>query len=284
MNKTLTHRSTSPNIELLLNQKISMLDHGFIRVIDYMGSDSSIVQAARVSYGEGTKTINEDRGLINYLMKYHHTSPFEMCEIKLHLKMPMFIARQWTRHRTASINEISARYSVLPEEFYVPKKQDIQGQSSTNKQCRGEKLDKEVTMQARKNMTLSAKHSFKEYHNQLNSGVAREIARSILPLSTYTEFYWKIDLHNLLRFLELRSHPHAQFEIREYANKILEMIIKNWVPLTYDAFINYRKNTTTLSSNQLLAIKRMLSNNVVTIENSGLNKREWSEIQDFLKS
>ena len=259
----------------------NVLDHGFIRVVDVMGNDSSIVQAARVSYGDGTKTKREDSGLINYLMKHRHTSPFEMCEIKLHIKLPMFIARQWIRHRTANVNECSARYSVLPEEYYIPKVEDIAPQSAQNKQCRGGEINESDAKKAQELMIESSKKSYQNYKELLGSddgedGIAREIARGVLPLNMYTEWYWKIDLHNLLHFINLRIHPHAQYEIRVYAEKLAD-IVQQWCPMAYNAFEEHVLHSHTFSRSQIKAIKKLLSG--AEIEDSSLSKRELEELR-----
>ena len=276
--RTETMRAVSGEVEKILYKPIPVLDHGFIRVIDYMGNDSSIVQAARVSYGVGTKRVQEDRGLINYLMRHGHTTPFEMCEIKLHVKLPIFVMRHWVRHRTANINEYSARYSVLSNEFYIPELEQIARQSETNKQGKSD-----VAMDAAKGQevidTLAdfSKSAYEKYSHMLDDlGLTRELARTILPVSVYTEMYWKIDLHNLLHFLKLRADSHAQYEIRCYANKILD-IVKAWVPFTYDAFVNYRQNAVSVSKKCIELNKRMLKGEEITQENSGLSKGEWQE-------
>lgn len=276
--KAETRRVVSKEIEKILYKPIPVLDHGFIRVVDYMGNDSSIVQAARVSYGAGTKKIQEDRGLINYLMRHGHTTPFEMCEIKLHVKLPIFVMRHWVRHRTANINEYSARYSILSNEFYIPELDQIARQSEINKQGKST-----IAMEAAEGkeivdtLTDFSKAAYEKYSYMLNDlGLARELARTILPVSVYTEIYWKIDLHNLLHFLKLRTDSHAQYEIRCYANKILD-IVKAWVPFTYDAFINYRQNSVSVSKKCIELNKRMLEGEKITQENSGLSKGEWQE-------
>lgn len=262
------------------------MDHGFIKIIDAMGSDAAIVQAARVSYGEGTKTQREDLALIKYLMKYRHTSPFEMCEIKLHIKLPIFVARQWIRHRTANVNEVSARYSVLPEESYIPDLQDILPQSANNKQGRGGAISQNEVQNAHDVIEVHSKECYQVYKKLLgeddgSTGIAREIARVVLPLNMYTEWYWKIDLHNLLHFVELRIHPHAQYEIRVYAEILLE-IIKEWCPFTYEAFQEYVLHARTLSRSQIAVLKQMISSGKVP-ENSGLSKREIEEIEEILQ-
>ncbi len=268
--------------ENLVGLQFPALDHGFIRVVDFMGSDSAIVQAARVSYGDGTKTVNEDKGLINYLMKHKHTSPFEMCEIKLHIKLPMFIARQWIRHRTANVNECSARYSILPEEYYIPELQNILPQSEMNKQCRGGEISPEFAKDAQSLIRESSKRSYEDYQALLGdeeNGIAREIARGVLPVNMYTEWYWKIDLHNLLHFIRLRIHPHAQYEIRVYA-QILADIVKAWCPLAYGAFEEHILGAQTFSKSQVEVLKHLLSGVEMQGENlSSLSKREIAELK-----
>ena len=276
--KNETGRVIAKEVEKILYKTIPVLDHGFVRVIDYMGNDSSIVQAARVSYGAGTKQVNEDRGLINYLMRHGHTTPFEMCEIKLHVKLPIFVMRHWVRHRTANINEYSARYSVLSNEFYIPELSKIAGQSKTNKQGRS---DDQMSQDAKSEIvsTLSefSKKAYEKYFHMLNDlGLTRELARTILPVNVYTEMYWKIDLHNLFHFLRLRADCHAQYEIQCYANAILE-IVKSWVPFAYDAFINYRKNSINVSKKCIELNKRMMQGEKISQETSGLSKGEWRE-------
>jgi len=229
-----------------MKEILKVLDHGFVRVVDKMGADSSIVQAARISYGEGTKHTSQDRSLIRYLMRHKHTSPFEMCEIKLHIKMPIFVARQWIRHRTANINEYSARYSLMPDEFYIPEEKDIAHQSVDNKQGRGDALSHADARQVKKLIEDQSKAAYAAYENMLEKGVARELARVVLPQNIYTQFYWKCDLHNLLHLIALRSHSTAQFEVREYSNAI-EEIVKEWMPITYEAFVDYRKEACMVS-------------------------------------
>ena len=273
-----TMRAVSGEIEKILYKPIPVLDHGFIRVIDYMGNDSSIVQAARVSYGVGTKRVQEDRGLINYLMRHGHTTPFEMCEIKLHVKLPIFVMRHWVRHRTANINEYSARYSVLSNEFYIPELEQIARQSETNKQGKSDvAMDTAKGQEVIDTLADFSKSAYEKYSHMLDDlGLTRELARTILPVSVYTEMYWKIDLHNLLHFLKLRADSHAQYEIRCYANKILD-IVKAWVPFTYDAFVNYRQNAVSVSKKCIELNKRILKGEKITQENSGLSKGEWQE-------
>ena len=278
-----TVRASVPELEEILYKPIPVLDHGFIRVIDYMGNDSAIVQAARVSYGMGTKKKNEDRGLINYLMRHHHTTPFEMCEIKLHVKMPIFVARQWLRHRTASVNEYSARYSVLSDEFYIPEASHIGAQSQTNKQGRSEdSMSNEAVQEVIDTLTTSSEEAYKKYMHMIDDlSLTRELARTILPFSSYTELYWKIDLHNLMHFLKLRADSHAQYEIRCYAEEILK-ILQKWVPFTYEAFMNYRKNAVSVSGQNMEILKKMIRGEKISQADSGLSKGEWAEfVKDF---
>ena len=290
----LLQRPNSPELNNILGKKIKVLDHGFVRVIDYMGDDNSIVQAARVSYGKGTKKKSEDSALINYLLKHKHTTPFEMCEIKFHVKMPIFIARQWIRHRTANVNEYSARYSIAIDDYYLPNTSEISPQSVWNKQCRDEGVNfiESDALKIQDKIKESSDKSYETYLSLLNcdsdyaSGqkpidpskpqVARELARSVLSLNHYTEMYWKIDLHNLLHFLNLRSHKHAQYEIRVYAIAMLDLV-KLWVPVTYNAFIDHVKNSVNISQKLIEVAKKKISGQEVTQENSGLSKREWNE-------
>lgn len=267
----------------ILGYTFKVLDKGFIRVIDYMGSDESVVQAARVSYGYGTKKINEDSGLIRYLISHSHTTPFEMCEIKFHIKVPIFIARQWIRHRTANINEYSARYSIMKDEYYVPELDEIGVQSEINKQCRdfidsSDEIDK-IKSYTKDIINKTSKDQYDIYKQMLDKNIAREIARMSLTLNYYTEFYWKIDAHNLMHFLNLRSDNHAQYEIRVYAEKMLE-IFKIWMPITYEAFLNYKKNSFLLSNKMKDILKRKITGENISFESSGLNKREWNKLKD----
>lgn len=288
-----TRRATVPAVEEILYEQIPVLDHGFIRVVDYMGDDSAIVQAARVSYGKGTKQVNKDAGLIRYLMRHWHTTPFEMCEIKLHVKLPMFVARQWIRHRTANVNEYSARYSVLDREFYIPNEAQLAAQSTINNQGRGETLTGEEAEQALKWLREDADRCYDHYQAMLNEdpagnvlddskkGLARELARMNLPVNAYTQWYWKIDLHNLFHFLHLRADPHAQYEIRVYADAIFE-VVKKWLPIAAQAFEDYRMGAEHLSAQGVDIIRRMLNGEEVTQESSGLSKREWGELMATL--
>lgn len=262
----------------LVGVKYDVLDHGFVRVVDYMGDDAAIVQAARGSYGKGTKTPSEDKALIHYLMRHWHTTPFEMCEIKFHVKLPIFVARQWIRHRTANVNEYSARYSILDKEFYVPDLQHICAQSSDNKQGRSEVLSEQDAYWIQTLLRGNADSAYAGYEAMLEKGLARELARMNLPVNYYTQWYWKIDLHNLMHFLMLRADAHAQYEIRAYAEVMLE-IVKAWVPFAYEAFEEYRLHATRLSRTATQVLKRMLAGEQVTQENSGLGAREWKELK-----
>ena len=284
-----TLRATVPALEEILYRPIPVLDHGFIRVIDYMGDDSAVVQAARVSYGKGTRKISEDRGLINYLLRHRHTTPFEMCEIKYHVKLPIFVARQWIRHRTANVNEYSARYSILDREFYLPAPDQLATQSASNRQGRGELLEGAEAARVLDLLREDALRAYEHYEEMLNersdasridpdrSGLARELARMNLTLGFYTQWYWKTDLHNLLHFLALRADPHAQFEIRVYAEAMLDTV-QRWVPLVYDAFTEHVLGGVHLSASAWKVIRRMLDGEVVNEEQSGLGKREWREL------
>ena len=289
-----TKRVVAPELETILYDVISVLDHGFIRVIDYMGDDTSIVQAARVSYGKGTKKVSTDSGLIKYLMRHWHSTPFEMCEIKYHVKLPIFIARQWIRHRTANVNEYSARYSILDKEFYLPKNEHLAAQSKSNRQGRGDVLQGE---QAKKVLSLlknDAERTYENYETMLNerydgsvvdeneTGLARELARMNLTLNTYTQWYWKTDLLNLMNFLRLRADHHAQYEIRAYADVMLDTL-KRWVPTTYEAFMDYRVGGTEVSSKGKIIIQKLISGEKVDPELSGLSKREWNELMTALE-
>jgi thymidylate synthase (FAD) len=285
-----TARVSVPALEALLYQAVPVLDHGFVRVIDYMGDDGAVVQAARVSYGRGTRRVSEDAGLIRYLMRHRHSTPFEMCEIKFHVKLPIFIARQWIRHRTANVNEYSARYSILDREFYVPAPEQLAAQSAVNRQGRGEVLAGAEAAAVLDLLRGDAIQTYEHYAWMLNDGgddpsrrgLARELARMNLTLNTYTQWYWKTDLHNLLNFLSLRADAHAQYEIRVYADAMLEMV-KAWVPATHQAFVDYRMGAATLSAQMLAVVRRRLAGEAVVQETSGLSKREWLELGDILE-
>ena len=289
--KNVTKRVTSPELEKVLYEAMPVLDHGFVRVVDYMGDDTSIVQSARVSYGKGTKKVSTDSGLIKYLMRHRHSTPFEMCEIKYHIKLPIFIARQWIRHRTANVNEYSARYSIMDKEFYVPERENLAAQSTNNRQGRGDLINGKQADNILKILKEDAERNYQHYEEMLNEkydgsiiddnkqGLARELARMNLTLNSYTQWYWKTDLLNLLNFLALRADSHAQFEIREYASVMLNTV-KKWVPTTYDAFIDYRVGGMELSAKGKIVIQKMIKGEKCDIESSGLSKREWNELMD----
>ncbi len=284
-----TKRVTSPELEKILYEALPVLDHGFIRVIDYMGDDTSIVQSARVSYGKGTKKVSTDSGLIKYLMRHRHSTPFEMCEIKYHVKLPIFIARQWIRHRTANVNEYSARYSILDKEFYIPDKKNLAAQSTSNRQGRGNLINGSQADSILNLLKEDAERNYNNYEKMLNEtfdgkiideskkGLARELARMNLTLNSYTQWYWKTDLLNLLNFLSLRADSHAQYEIRAYAELMLDTV-KRWVPTTYEAFIDYRVGGMELSAKGKKVIKKMIQGEKCEYESSGLSKREWNEL------
>ncbi|NGM22602.1 FAD-dependent thymidylate synthase [Roseomonas stagni] len=288
-----TLRPTVPALEAMLFQAVPVLDHGFVRVIDYMGDDAAIVQAARVSYGRGTRAANEDRGLIRYLMRHRHSTPFEMCEIKFHVKLPIFVARQWIRHRTANVNEYSARYSILDREFYIPAPAQLAAQSAMNRQGRGNVLEGEEAARVLDLLREDASRNYDHYVEMLNEdeggqpldpsrqGLARELARMNLTLNAYTQWYWKTDLHNLFHFLSLRADAHAQYEIRVYAEAMMGMA-EAWVPMAAGAFKDYRLGAVTLSAQMLAILRRMLTGEAVEQAGSGLSKREWRELMETL--
>ncbi len=284
-----TRRATVESLEEILYQALPVLDHGFVRVVDYMGDDAAVVQAARVSYGRGTKKKTEDKGLINYLMRHRHSTPFEMCEIKLHVKLPIFVARQWIRHRTANVNEYSARYSILDKEFYVPSPDHLAAQSDSNRQGRAEVLQGEYAQKVLDMLRQDAEQAYQNYEYLLNEddqdpsrpGLARELARINLPVNFYTQWYWKIDLHNFMHFLSLRADSHAQYEIRVYAEVMLD-ILKRWVPFTYEAFTDYRMGGATLSGKALNVVRQLLSGQLIDRVASGMGQREWDELMDVL--
>jgi thymidylate synthase (FAD) len=250
-----TPRPGSAEADKILGLPIRLLNHGFVRLVDYMGNDHAIVQAARVSYGEGTKKHSEDKALIRYLMRHRHTSPFEMVEAKFHIKAPIFVARQWVRHRTASINEVSARYSILPEEYYIPEDAQISFQSTDNKQGRAVTDVPQTLKDKVKDMLLfGQREAHKDYEAFLEAEIARELARINLPVSIYTEWYWKMNLHNLFHFLSLRLDAHAQYEIRVYAEALL-LITRKIVPLATIAFLDYVHDATTLSAYEFEIIR-----------------------------
>ena len=284
-----TKRVTAPGLEKILYEILPVLDHGFVRVVDYMGDDTAIVQSARVSYGKGTKKVSTDSGLIKYLMRHRHSTPFEMCEIKYHVKLPIFVARQWIRHRTANVNEYSARYSILDKEFYLPEKENLAAQSKNNRQGRGDLINGKQADDVLKILKEDAEKSYKDYETMLNErydgtiinenkkGLARELARMNLTLNTYTQWYWKTDLLNLLNFLSLRADSHAQYEIRAYADVMIDSL-KKWVPITFDAFMDYRVGGMELSAKGKKVIQKLIKGEKCDLESSNLSKREWNEL------
>lgn len=278
-------RTIVPALEKILGWQLPVLDHGFIRVIDYMGDDYAIENAARLSYGEGTRAVTQTQGLLNYLMGHAHTSPFEMCELKLHVKLPIFVMRQWVRHRMASLNEYSARYSVLSNEFYLPQLIDLQPQSKDNKQGRNGEMDLNLAVDTRQKIDTHSQMSYSLYKLLISDEVdlARELARMGLPVNFYTEMYWKIDLHNLFHFLLLRADSHAQKEIRVYA-ELMELIVQGWVPMAFSAYLAYQKNAMRFSAYELGALRYAITS--ATAEElasedpapwaTKLSKREWA--------
>jgi thymidylate synthase (FAD) len=286
-----TRRPTVPALEERLHRLNPVLDHGFVRLVDYMGDDAAIVQAARVSYGRGTRTASTDRGLIRYLMRHRHTTPFEMCEIKLHVKLPIFVARQWIRHRTANVNEYSARYSILDREFYLPAAEHLAAQSRTNRQGREVALSGDEAARVLELLRRDAVQTYDTYAYLLNddgtgepadperSMLARELARMNLSVNYYTQWYWKIDLHNLLHFLSLRADPHAQYEIRVYADAIAELV-ERWVPVAFEAFRDYRLGGAFLSRQEVEAVRAAVDVErlVAAVEAAGLSARERREL------
>ncbi|MGR3571520.1 FAD-dependent thymidylate synthase [Brevirhabdus sp.] len=281
-----TLRAVSDGMEAHLYKAHEVLDHGFVRVIDYMGDDAAIVQAARVSYGAGTKHVSNDEGLIRYLMRHWHSTPFEMCEVKLHVKLPVFVARQWIRHRTANVNEYSARYSILDREFYIPQPDQLAAQSTVNNQGRGAVLQGQEAERVLNMLKSDADRAYDHYESMLSQdgqdGLARELARMNLPANVYTQWYWKVDLHNLLHFLRLRADAHAQYEIRVYADVICK-IVADWVPVAYGAFEDYRIGGANLSGKALDCIRRMIRGEEVTQESSAMSRGEWREFEAILK-
>ncbi|RKX25082.1 MAG: FAD-dependent thymidylate synthase [Candidatus Zixiibacteriota bacterium] len=278
-------RAENKEANALLDKEFKILDHGFIRLVDYMGDDSAIVEAARVSYGKGTKKVSEDRGLIRYLMRHNHTSPFEMVEFKFHVKLPIFVARQWIRHRTANVNEYSGRYSVMKEEFYLPQLEDIRYQSTVNKQGRSsEEVPDEMKQRLLEILKRSQADAYSHYNQFVEDGLARELARINLPLSLYTEWYWKIDLHNLFHFLSLRMDSHAQQEIRVYA-ETMSGIVKTVCPVAYEAFVDYRIDAAYFSGPELAILRDRLTAKNISIDKmveKGLSKHEATELSEKL--
>lgn len=290
----MSNRPSNSALDAILGHPFPVLNHGFIRVVDYMGGDDAVVQAARVSYGAGTKSVRDDRALIRYLLRHAHTTPFEMAELKIHVKLPIFVARQWIRHRMASVNEYSARYSVLDREFYIPEPEAVAAQSTLNAQGRGESLSLKDAEWVRQILRDDAESAYTHYLDLLNEdekgaqrdhgrpGVARELARTALPVSFYTQWYWKVDLHNFMRFLHLRADPHAQWEIRQYANILLDVLAR-WAPLSYEAFIDYRLESHQLSRGAVQAVRLWLAGREADREQCGLSIREWGELTALLK-
>ncbi|WP_439138894.1 FAD-dependent thymidylate synthase [Roseicyclus sp.] len=277
-----TLRAVSEGMERHLYTAHPVLDHGFVRVIDYMGDDSAIVQAARVSYGAGTKHVSNDEGLIRYLMRHWHSTPFEMCEVKFHVKLPVFVARQWIRHRTANVNEYSARYSILDREFYIPAPEHLAAQSTVNNQGRGAVLEGAEAAKVLEMLKADADRAYDNYETMLSQdgqqGLARELARMNLPANVYTQWYWKVDLHNLFHFLRLRADAHAQYEIRVYA-ELMSQLVADWVPIAYAAFADYRMGGVSLSAKGIEVLRRRLAGEAVTQETSGMSKGEWREFE-----
>ena len=285
-----TLRTVAPGMEQHLYTAHDVLDHGFIRVIDYMGDDAAICQAARVSYGKGTKSVQNDAGLIRYLMRHWHSTPFEMCELKMHIKLPVFVARQWIRHRTANVNEYSARYSILDREFYIPEPSQLAAQSVVNNQGRGEALTAAESARVLEILKGDAARCYDHYEEMITDtsdqedgkqGLARELARMNLPANIYTQWYWKVDLHNLFHFLRLRADAHAQYEIRVYADAICK-VVADWVPAAYGAFEDYRLGGAVLSEKGLVCLRKMLAGEEVTQETSGMSKGEWREFMGVI--
>ncbi len=278
-----TLRAVSAGMEAHLYRALPVLDHGFVRVIDYMGDDAAIVQAARVSYGAGTRHVSNDEGLIRYLMRHWHSTPFEMCEVKLHVKLPVFVARQWIRHRTANVNEYSARYSILDREFYIPAPEQLAAQSTVNNQGRGAVLDGAEAARVLDLLKRDAGQMYDHYEAMLSQdgqqGLARELARMNLPMNIYTQWYWKTDLHNLFHFLRLRADAHAQYEIRVYAEAIAAAV-RDWVPLAFAAFEDYRMGGVNLSAKAVAVLKRRLAGEAVGQAESGMSKGEWREFTE----
>ena len=277
-----TLRAVSDGMEGHLYTAHPVLDHGFVRVIDYMGDDSAIVQAARVSYGAGTKHVSNDEGLIRYLMRHWHSTPFEMCEVKFHVKLPVFVARQWIRHRTANVNEYSARYSILDREFYITEPGALAAQSTVNNQGRGAVLEGAEAARVLEMLKSDAGRAYDHYEAMLSQdgqqGLARELARMNLPANVYTQWYWKVDLHNLFHFLRLRADAHAQYEIGVYA-ELMCKLVADWVPIAYAAFADYRMGGVSLSAKGIEVLRRRLAGEAVTQETSGMSKGEWREFE-----
>lgn len=279
-------RPSVPAMDDMLGIAHPCLDHGFVRVIDYMGDDAAITQAARTSYGKGTRSTREDEGLIRYLMRHHHSTPFEMCEIKFHIKLPIFVARQWIRHRTASVNEYSARYSILDREFYIPASENLAAQSNSNRQGRGSALSGAEANEVLAILREDAERNYDHYEYMLNEnsedrsrlGLARELARMNLTLNTYTQWFWKCNLHNLFWFLQLRLDQHAQYEIRAYA-EIISAIVAVWTPKAHAAFLEYRHGSANLSASMIAVLADMIDINQLSVHaaEKGIQHREINE-------
>ena len=286
-----TFRVVAPGMENHLHVIKPVLDHGMLRIVDYMGDDAAIVQAARVSYGAGTKSSRDDAGLIRYLMRHWHTTPFEMCEVKVHVKLPIFVARQWIRHRMASVNEYSARYSIMDREFYIPEPDHLAAQSTVNHQGRGQILQGAEAERVLRILQDDAMRCYDNYEAMMSQsqsdgtsqqGLARELARMNLSSNIYTQWYWKVDLKNLFDFIRLRADSHAQYEIRVYA-EMLASIVRDWVPAAFAAFEEYRVGGVNLSASGMAIVRRMLAGEVIDQQGSGMSAGEWSEFQCVLK-
>ena len=261
-----------PEAEAILDKEYPVLDKGFVRLVDYFGGDQRIVQSARVSYGEGTKSVSQDGALIDYLLRHQHTSPFEQVVMTFHVKMPIFVARQWVRHRTGRMNEVSGRYSIMKDEFYVPAEDKVAPQSTDNKQGRAtEAFDKETADKIIAQLEEGQKAAYESYNELIDSGLAREIARINLPLSLYTEFYWEMDLHNLFHFLKLRLDSHAQYEIRVYAQVILEMC-KKVAPMATESFINHMNEGVSFSGEEMRALREVMDGKPNPLEGKKLDR------------
>jgi len=277
-------RPSVPSADALLDERLEVLDHGFVRLVDYMGGDARIVQSARVSYGEGTRTVREDAALIDYLLRHAHTSPFEQVVLTFHLKMPIFVARQWMRHRTARANEISGRYSVLPGEFYLPDPEQLRPQSRTNKQGRAdEAVPEELQESVLRLLKTSQAGRYAEYESMIEDGLARELARIHLPLSLYTEMYWQIDLHNLMHFLRLRMDAHAQYEIRAYG-EALARCAQAVAPRAYASFEEHVLYGRRLSRSELALVREALDEGALraALDASGMRASRRRELLDKL--
>ena len=273
-------RAWSEGISKIIGHEFRVLDKGFVRVVDYMGNDSSVVQAARVSYGIGTKTPSADETLIRYLLRHRHTTPFEMCQIKFHIKAPIFVARQWIRHRTSSTNEYSARYSELDNEFYLPWTHNMRVQSKKNKQGGGAAMHVKESTEIIRAMEDQNEEVYDTYQCLLQADLSREQARMVLPTSIYTQWYWSVNLWNLMHFLKLRTDPHAQYEIRSYAETISNNIVCPWVPMCWHAYDDYVKQGVTLSSMELDVLQRILNGESIPKDSIGMSTREVNEFQE----